>query len=72
MRSEEYRRIHDVCHDMAQQSDSEDLHDRWLKLAEYWLDRAGEADVIKPQRINALSLHKHGATFLSPPSFAIH
>ena len=50
MRSEEYRRIHDICLDMAQQCDSEDLHDRWLKLAEYWLDRAGQADVIEARR----------------------
>jgi hypothetical protein len=72
MRSEEYRRIYNVCHDMAQQSDSEDLHDRWLKLAEYWLDRASEADVIKPQRINAQSIDKHAATPVSFGSLTIH
>jgi hypothetical protein len=72
MRSEEYRRIHDICLDMAQQSDSEDLHDRWLKLAEYWLDRAGQADIIEARRKNALSLDKHAATLVSFGSSTIH
>ena len=31
MRSEEYRRLHEVCREMALQSHSENLQDRWLK-----------------------------------------
>jgi hypothetical protein len=70
MRTEEYLRLHDVCRDMARQSDSEALHDRWLKLAQSWLDRAG--DVNKPRRINVLRLDKHAATPGSFGSLAIH
>jgi hypothetical protein len=69
MRSEEYLRLHDVCRDMARQSDSEALHDRWLKLAQSWLDRAGEAD---GQRMKALRLDKRAATPVSFGSLAIH
>jgi hypothetical protein len=72
MCSEEYLRLHDVCRDMAQQSDSGVLHDRWLKLAQSWLDRAGEADGNKPQRKNALRLDKHAAIPVSFGSLATH
>jgi hypothetical protein len=70
MRSEEYLRLHDVCRDMAQQSDSGVLHDRWLKLAQSWLDRAGEVN--KPRRKNALRLDKHAEIPVSLGSLAVH
>ena len=44
MRSEEYHRLHEVCCEMALQSDAENLQDRWLKMAEAWLDRANDAN----------------------------
>jgi hypothetical protein len=43
-----------------------------LKLAQSWLDRADEADNIKPDRMNALSLEKHAATSPSSGSSMIH
>ena len=46
LRSYEYRRLHDVCRDMAQPSDSEDLQDRWLRMAQACFDRAGDAEGI--------------------------
>jgi hypothetical protein len=72
MRSEEYLRLHDVCRDMAQQCDSGALHDRWLILAQSWLDRAGEADGNKPQRKNARRLDNHATTPVSFGSLAVH
>jgi len=47
LRSYEYRRLHDVCCGMAQHSDSQDLQDRWLKLAQSCLDRAGAGERIR-------------------------
>jgi hypothetical protein len=46
-RSYEYRRLHHVCRDMTQRSDSEDLQDRWLKMAQAFLDCAGGAEMIE-------------------------
>ena len=69
---EEYLRLHGVCRDMAQQTDSGALHDRWLKLAQSWLDCAGEADVNKRQHKNALRLDKHAAIPVSFGSLAVH
>jgi hypothetical protein len=44
MRSDEHRRLHEVCREMALQSDSENLRIRWLKMAEAWLDCANDAN----------------------------
>jgi hypothetical protein len=44
MRSDEYRRLHEVCREMALQSDTENLRIRWLKMAEAWSDRANDAN----------------------------
>jgi hypothetical protein len=70
MRSEEYIRLHEVCRDMAQQSGSEDLRDRWLRMAQVWLDRAADAETTKHSRTTSLSFGKHAA--VSPGSFAVH
>ena len=44
MRSEEYRRLHQVCLDMAQQSELPDARVRWLKVAQASLDRSRDAE----------------------------
>ena len=60
MRSEEYRRLHEVCCEMALQSDTENLQDRWLKMAQVWLDRANDPNNV--QSVGMLGLDQHEAT----------
>ena len=62
MRSEEYRRLHEVCYEMALQSESENLQDRWLKMAEAWLDRANDPHNMAPPGLISLGLDQHEAT----------
>jgi len=62
MRSEEYRRLHEVCYEMALQSDSENLQDRWLKMAQAWLDRANDPNNMGPPGFISLGLDQHVAT----------
>jgi hypothetical protein len=61
MRSEEYRRLHEVCCEMALQSDSEILQDRWLKMAQVWLDRADDPNNMQSVGIVSLGLDQHEA-----------
>ena len=56
MRSEEYRRLHEVCCEMALQSDTENLQDRWLKMAQVWLDRANDPNNVQSVGIVSLGL----------------
>ena len=50
LRSYEYRRLHDACRDMALRSDSEDLQHRWVKMAQAFLHRAGNAEITRYSR----------------------
>jgi hypothetical protein len=50
LRSYEYLRLHDVCRDIALRSDSGDLPDRWVKMAQAFLHRAGNAEMIRHSR----------------------
>jgi hypothetical protein len=61
MRSEEYHRLHEVCCEMALQSDTENLQDRWLKMAQVWLDRANDPNNMQVG-IVSLGLDQHEAT----------
>jgi hypothetical protein len=62
MRSEEYRRLHEVCCEMALQSDTENLQDRWLKMAQAWSDRANDPNNVQTVGIVSLGLDQHEAT----------
>ena len=42
LRSEDYRRLHIVCLDMARQSGLPDTRARWLAMAAAWLQRAAD------------------------------
>ena len=59
MRSEKYRRLHEVCCEMALQSDTENLQDRWLKMAQAWLDRANDPNNGQTVGIVSLGLDQH-------------
>jgi hypothetical protein len=72
MRSEEYRRLHEVCCEMALRSDSKNLQDRWLKMAQVWLDRANDPNNIQLARIVSLDLDQHEAAPVSSGSLAIN
>jgi hypothetical protein len=72
MRSDEYRRLHEVCLGMAQQSDSPDVQTRWLTIAQASLDRVSDADDVLQSDAIWLSLSQRGAASVSPKSFAIH
>jgi hypothetical protein len=61
MRSEEYHRLHEVCCEMALQSGTENLQDRWLKMAQVWLDRANDPNNMQVG-IVSLGLDQHEAT----------
>ena len=62
MRPEGYRRLYEVCREMALQSDSENLQDRWLKMAQGWLDRANDPNNMGAPSIISLGLDQHVAT----------
>jgi hypothetical protein len=66
MRSEAYRRLHEVCREMALQSHSENLQDRWLKMAEAWLDRANDANNTGALGTISLGLDRHGRHLIHP------
>jgi hypothetical protein len=72
MRSDEYRRLHEVCREMALQSDSENLRIRWLKMAEAWLDRANDANHTGSPSVIWLGLDRHTATSVSSSSLVIN
>jgi hypothetical protein len=71
MRSEGYRRLHQVCLDMAQQSESLDGQARWLTVAQASLDRSRDADDVRPSNGTLLSLNRPGAGSVSPKSFVL-
>jgi hypothetical protein len=71
MRSDEYRRLHKVCSEMALQSDSENLQDRWLRIAQAWLDRANEPNNTGSPGAISLCLDPNAATSVSSHSSAI-
>ena len=72
MRSEQYRRLHEVCREMALQSDTASLHDRWLKIAEAWLDRANDPHNMGTPDIVSLGLNQNEAAPASSGSLAIN
>ena len=71
MRSEGYRRLHQVCLDMAQQSKQPDARARWLKVAQDSLDRSRDADDVRPSNGALLSLSRPRAVSVSPKSFVL-
>jgi hypothetical protein len=72
MRFDEYRRLHEVCCEMALQSDTENLQDRWLKMAQAWLDRANDPNNMGPPGLISLGLDQNGAAPASSDSLAIN
>ena len=72
MRSDEYQRLHKVCLDMAQQSDSLDVQIRWLMIARASLDSVSDADDARRSDAVWLSLCLSGAEVISPKSFVLH
>ena len=72
MRSEQYRRLHEVCREMALQSDTASLHDRWLKIAEAWLDRANDPHNMGTPDVISLSLDQNEAAPASTGSLVIN
>ena len=71
MRSEGYRRLHQVCLNMAQQSESSDAQARWLTVAQASLDSSRDADDVRPSNRTLLSLNCPGAASVSPKSFVL-
>jgi hypothetical protein len=71
MRSEGYRRLHQVCLDMAQQSEPPAARARWLKVAQAWLDRSRDVDDVRPSNGTPLSLDCPRSASVSPKSFML-
>ena len=72
MRSEEYRRLHEACRQMALQSDSMNLHERWLKIAEAWLDRANDPNNMGTPDVISLGLDQNETAPASSGSLVIN
>ena len=72
MRSEQYRRLHEVCREMALQSDSMNLHNRWLKIAEAWLNLANDPNNMGSPGIIPLGLDQNEAAPASSGSLMIN
>jgi hypothetical protein len=51
LRSEDYRRLHIVCLDMARQSGLPDTRARWLAMAAAWLKRAADYETHDRKRV---------------------
>ena len=71
LRSYEYRRLVDVFRDLAQQSDSGNLQDRWLKMAQVCLDRASDGERIRYSYATTLSFDTAETTVveMAPPTY---
>jgi hypothetical protein len=71
LRSYEYRRLVDVFRDLAQQSDSETLQDRWSNMAQACLDRAGDGERIRYSHATTLSFDTAETTVveMAPPTY---
>ena len=69
MGPDEYRRLHAVCLDLADQSNVPDVRLRWLTMAQGWIELANEPPLGQPPRFADSNAIQLGSRQKSGPQF---